>query len=335
MTNPRGDRSRYDRELKGVDDASGDTSPSVIPEAGPAFRAGTKRVVFARINRRLKRRTEPLNPTSFGEEMRVLIERGETTAVQHQTGEPDKTWHAGDFTIHPDGTFVTGTLGYSESRTDRVFDEASRSWLKGQAEDRDSGSDQTISVFAVDLRDEYRWVAFTTAPRLQYNQFRKGLELVLQAAVMEAGLIGHTWEVDLVTSKAEVHAWLEDNPHVRKLVRTVKFTNPGRDIDDDREEMDALGAARLREEYTPPRLGELNTASPEFDAKLDGLSSGFVDVQLEAQEPGGKTRTRFNSKERAESTEIEAASLEDAADGVLRALAAKAGELFRRAKEDG
>lgn len=296
-----------------------------------------KRVVFARINRRMHNAQSTLAESGFEQEIRILAESHQTYAVQPGTnGAPDKRWYAADFNITPDDRFLTGTLGYSEERTDREFNTESWSWLKGEEELRDTGSDDTIAPFAVDLRDDQRWVAFATASRLRHVQFRKGLELVLKQAVAQSGLLGYDWEVDLVTSKSAVWQWIEEHPEVFELKRTVKFTNPGRDLDDDRAEMARLEARRKTEEFRAYRSGSLQTDSAEFEDKLDGLESGFVEIDMRARGTGPGSEEEFHSRERADSTFIDSASFEQTAAGVLRALAGKVGEFARRvASADG
>ncbi|MCE0488138.1 hypothetical protein [Ornithinimicrobium sediminis] len=283
-----------------------------------------KSIVFARINRRRSSDTPLSGESSFSREMRVLAESGLTSAVQRGRGTQEtKTWHAGDFAVTPDGQFLTGILGYSEPRTDMSFDEESRSWAKGEAEDRDTGSDQTIAPFAVALGDHDRWVAFATASRLKRNQFRKGFEMVLQAAVAEVGFPGYEWEVDLIATREDIYAWIEQHPEVKLLIRTVKLSNPGNDIDEDREEMRELRAKRKTEEFAAYRGEHLNTESEEFAAKIDGTETGFLTVRMEARGETARSKPKFNSNERAHTIQVEAANRDEVQEAVLRELAGR------------
>jgi hypothetical protein len=124
---------------------------------------------------------------------------------------------------------------------------------------------------------------------------------VLNNAVLAAGLIPTEWEVDLVISPVEVYSWMEQHPEVYNLQRTVKFTNPGRDYDDDRREMQALAARRKTEEFAAPGNGVLNIHSEEFHAKLHGIETGDIDLVLHSRRDRGTGSAIFTSKKSADS----------------------------------
>jgi len=258
----------------------------------------------------------------FREDMEVLANSHRTTYQRARSNNrPEQTWFAADMTITPDGDFLTGTLGYSERQEHREFDDVTWSWVKGATREEDSASEQTVVPFAVDLRDENRWVAFAVSPRLQHSAFRSGFENVLRQAVVDAGLIGAEWDVDLVLSRASVDSWIDRHPRVFTMTRTVKFSNPGRDFDDDRVEMRSMGARRKTEEFAAPPRRILDVHSEEFQAKLVGTETGDLELHLKARAEGGESVARFNSRDRADETYVEDFSvLEQGLEAVLQAL---------------
>lgn len=66
-------------------------------------------------------------------------------------------------TVDPSGDFMTGILGLSEEEELRSFEDEAFSWLKGATRTEEGASERTMVPFAVDLREEERWVGF--APR--------------------------------------------------------------------------------------------------------------------------------------------------------------------------
>ncbi|MFI6457981.1 hypothetical protein ACIBF6_41315 [Streptosporangium amethystogenes] len=232
-----------------------------------------------------------------------------------------KTWFAADMRITP-SNFVVGTLGFSEQAERRGFNQEEWSWINGVAQVTDTASEETVVPFAVDLHEKRRWVAFATTPRIQPAGFTKGFQGVLNQAVIDEGLIPTEWDVDLVTSRSQVDEWLFNNPLVHMMRRTVKFSNPGRDIDDDRQEMRALGARRKTEEFRAPRNGVLNTESNVFLDKLDGTETGDLELELLARGNQGVAEVRFRSKEEADQKQISdfERDLSQGMDTVLAAL---------------
>jgi hypothetical protein len=297
--------------------------------------ARDRKVVFARINRR-RGVQDALSMRSFAEDMQTLAASHRTRHYERGTRErPARTWFAADMRATPGGEFMMGTLGYSERQQHREFDAQTWSWLKGATQEADAASEQTVVPFAVDIRDDQRWVAFAPAPRLQPGGFRRGLELVLRQAVADAKVLGAEWDVDLVTSRASIEQWLEEHPRVFKLQRTVKFSNPGRDLDDDRTEMRALAARRKFEEFAAPPNRTLDTTSDTFVAKLDGTETGDLELVMTARGEHGVREVRFNSRERADEDLVEDfVDLEQGMEVVLAALREYVASKQRSSRDD-
>ncbi|MBU8825820.1 hypothetical protein [Mycolicibacterium goodii] len=264
-----------------------------------------RRVVFGRINRRQPDQGV-LEMREFSVDMIALAESHKTIHTIRSTGgRPGRTWVAADMSVTPDNNFMTGVLGYSEQQQQVTFDDESFSWMKGEVESSDSANEQTIVPFAVDLRSDQRWVAFATTSRLQPQSFSTGLESVFNEAVIAVGLIPVDWEVDLVTSTSRIMEWLRENPRVHKLRRTLKFSNPGKDLDDDRAEMRALAANRKTEEFKAPRGKTLNIDSQEFESKLEGTETGNLHVILESRGSHGVRNVKFNSNDTVDNSLVE------------------------------
>lgn len=243
---------------------------------------------------------------SFAEDLTVLAESHQTQFTQYdaKTGET-RTWTAADMTVQPNGDFMTGVLGFSTPDQQKIFDADAWSWVKGETVALDAATRRTVAPFAVDLRDHDRWVGFAPSANLRPITFASGLEHALNQAVAAAGLIPTEWEVDLVTSRAEIDEWLREHPLVHFLRRNIKMPNPGRIIDNDRAEMRALGAGRKTEEFRAPRNGALNIESEEFREKLDGTQTGDLELQMVAHEPVGPGQSKFNSKTAADESLID------------------------------
>lgn len=285
--------------------------------------AANRNVVFGRINRRADGQ-DSITDRPFREEVMALIDSRRTEFVERMTnGRPMRRWVAADLQLTPSGDFVTGVLGYSEQQQHVSFDDDSYSWIKGAVEDADAASEQTIAPFALDLRDGQRWLAFATTARLQAQGFRRGLESVLNTAVMEVlGEMPGAWEVDLVTSQSAIFDWLRLNPRVHRLVRTVKFSNPGKDLTDDMAQMRALHANRKTEEFKAPYRGVLDVTSEAFIEKLDGTETGDLDVLMEARGERGVRNVKFNTRTSVDKSTIEefGTNLQAGMDAVLAAL---------------
>lgn len=284
--------------------------------------ARTRRVVFGRINRR-DAGQDTLVVRDFAEDMAALADSHLTTFTERSTaGAPGRRWVAADMVVTPSGDFLTGVLGFSEQQLQVTFDTEHFSWMKAQVEDSDSASDQTIAPFALDLRPHNRWVAFAATARLQPQGFRKGFEHVLNNAVSELGLMPTAWEFDLVTSTSLIYEWLRQNPLVHQLTRTLKFSNPGRDLDEDRRQMRALAANRKTEEFKAAYGKTLDIASPDFQSKLEGTETGDLDVVMHARGHHGVRDVKFNTRDSVDTSTVEefGTNLQLGIDVVLAAL---------------
>jgi len=198
---------------------------------------------------------------------------------------------------------MSGVLGFSDEETFRNLDPASFSWIKGQTKTIEGASERTMVPFAIDLRDDARWVAFGTSLRIQPSTFAVVFEAVLNAAVESVGegLMPTDWEVDLVLGKQRVEEWILEHPNVVKFTRTVRLHNPREKLDADRAEMQALAARVKTETFGTGGRGTAHLElqqNPEFEQKLEGLETGDIDVALEARE--GSTRLTFSSRSMAD-----------------------------------
>lgn len=281
----------------------------------------SRKVVFARINRRQD--GEPLQVRPFVEDMQRLANSHLMTYIQRATDtHPQRRWFAADMKVSATGEFMTGTLGYSEKQQHVQFDDEAWSWIKGVTHQADAGSEQTVVPFALDLREHERWVAFAPTGRMRPLQFARGFQSVLSQAALNAGLVPVEWEVDLVTSEGRIEAWLNQNPRVFFMRRTIKFSNPGRDLDDDRREMRALLANRKTEEFHAPRGQVLRSETAEFHNKLEGTESGDLEIVLRSRGLHGASSAVFNTRSNADDTLVDdfGADLERGMDAMLRAL---------------
>ena len=288
--------------------------------------ARTQKVVFARINRRRPVGEDTIAARSFLDDMSALAESHETTYVEPATrGHPARSWAAGDLRIvrwqpslagrevfaslddyRTTGlSFMIGILGYTSAQQRRVFDEEHWSWISSRVEETDTARDDTISPFVVDLREGDRWVGFSPAARLGPKAFAIGFERVLNSAVLAGGVIPTEWEVDLVVSRNRVDEWIRVHPLVHMLRRTIKFTNPGRDLDSDRAEMRALAARRKTEEFKAPSNGVLNVRSDTFREKLNGVETGDIELYLKSRGSRGAGDAIFRSNDSADSVSVD------------------------------
>jgi hypothetical protein len=275
-----------------------------------------RRIAFGRVNRRLPAQ-ESFARRPFAEDMLILAESRETRAE-----DKDREWVAADMAFDPSGDFMTGILGFAESELRRDFEDHAFSWIKGRTSTAEGASRRTTSPFAVDLRDDRRWVAFAPAARIQPATFRRGFSAVLNAAVQRLKLWPSEWEFDLVLEKRTVEEWIAEHNAVFYFRRKVKLTNPGREIDEDRAEMRALAARSKEESFTAPYNRTLRLQeSEEFSRKLDGLETGDLEVYLRARGPGG-TQFVFRSDEQPEHTFVSdfGDNLEEGIEQVLGAL---------------
>jgi hypothetical protein len=289
---------------------------------GIQMTAVTQKVVFARINRRRLERQDTFEGRSFREDMTALAGSHKTSFVELMPNGGTRSWFAADMAVEPGGDFMTGTLGFASLAQHRPFDREQWSWIKAQMEEVDAARADTIVPFAIDLRDGNRWLDFAPTARLRKGMFATGFQSVLNNAVSAMGLMPTEWEVDLVVSRARVDEWLSDHPLVHRLTRTIKFTNPGRDLDSDRAEMRALGARRKTEEFAASSRGVMNIDTEEFRMKLDGVETGDIELRLQSRGSQGAGDAIFNSNERADTAVVDSfgGDLIRGTDRVLAAL---------------
>lgn len=278
---------------------------------------GKKRVAFARINRRAET-TEGFGARPFRDDMRALAESRETRALFR-----GREWIAADLKMLPTEDHMIGVLGFTAEEAFRDFDPAAFSWVKGPVRIHEGASERTMVPFAIDLRDDKRWVAFGTTARIQPPAFANGFETALNAAVGKLGLMPTEWEVDLVVGVARVEEWLELHPNVTRFTRIVRFHNPTIKLDRDREEMRALAARTKTETFTtaPARGKLLNIRdNPVFERGLEGLDTGDLDIELEARQ--GISKATFSTRRIADRTWVEdyGDDLESGMELMLRAV---------------
>src|SRR6266545_5352803 len=89
----------------------------------------------------------------------------------------------------------------------------------------EGASRRTTVPFAVDLREDRRWVAFAPSARIQPASFRRGFAAVLNTAVARLQLWPSEWEFDLVLQKRTVEEWIAEHDQVFYFRRKVKLTN--------------------------------------------------------------------------------------------------------------
>ena len=272
------------------------------------------RVAFGRINRRAQ---PHLDTRPFDAEMRALAESRRTTA---EVG--GKEWFASDMTIDDSGHFVTGIIGFETEETFTRFALDEFSWAKGARRIEEGASARTMVPFAVDLREARRWVCFATAQRITPATFVVAFEACLNAALRELNLTETDWEVDLTFDRAELDAWLEEHRDLSKLVVSARRTNPGREIDDDRQKMQALGARTLKKEYSAGHSRLTLKDNDTFTREIEGIEVGDLDVTITARVSG--STTTFSSKARAASDYIEEYG-EDLVHGMVLVLEALEG----------
>jgi hypothetical protein len=199
----------------------------------------------------------------------------------------DRTWIAADLTIDPTEQYLTGVLGFSVVEQVRQFEDGLFSWIKGETTEAEGALNETTVPFAVDLRDARRWVGFSPSARIRPAGFANGFQAVLNEAVRALELWPTDWEVDLLTSKTTVRAWVNVHPQVFRFVRRIRFSNPGLNLDGDRQQMRQLRADLKEERFRAPRGGTLRIEDNEvFEEMIEGIETGDVWIDLSAREPG-------------------------------------------------
>lgn len=277
---------------------------------------GNAKVAFGRINRRSVGQAT-LDRRPFAEDMRQLADSHET-----KTQLGDRRWIASDLQVRDNGDTMVGLLGFEVEEQVRTFAEEDFSWIKGTTQFVQGAQTDTVVPFAVDLREHRRWVAVATSARIQHTAFARGLQAVLNAAVEKLGLLTTDWEVDMITSSSNVIDWVAEHSGIKLFKRTVKFSNPGRDLGEDKALMRAIHATVKDEEYRALGGDELQlSGNPVFRDMLDGMDRGDVAVRLEARDQGG--RHVYTSKDRPDTTFIDAFNtLEDGMESVMNSLRA-------------
>ncbi|MDV6267093.1 hypothetical protein [Rhodococcus globerulus] len=225
------------------------------------------------------------------------------TTLDKKTGPRD--WIAADLTVDPHGTFLTGVLGYKVRDQFRSFDDSSWSWVKGETLNATGATATTVVPFAVDLSEHGRWVGFATSQSIRQQVFQDGFSAVLNEAVKQLDLWPTDWEFDLVVSRTTVRSWIQDNPNVVRMVRRLQRSNPGRDLDADRQHMRALGASSMEETYKAAKNETLDTSSPAFEEKLIGLETGDASLGLWALPQNGGHEVSFKSDTKSDSAAID------------------------------
>ena len=94
-------------------------------------------------------------------------------------------------------------------------------------------------------RRKRRWIGLVSEALVRGRvQFETAFSALLQAAVLELGLVPAEWEVDLLPLAGDPRERLEEHLDVAELERVVRLPNPSRMFDDDREAMRKLAAVR-------------------------------------------------------------------------------------------
>jgi hypothetical protein len=245
-----------------------------------------KRVAFARINVRTQQ--VGMGDRPFHDVMKSVAAIGVLKATVGSPGRvvnPETEWAASDLALTDNDTILSGVIGFEE-----------QSSLIGEETRPEAGSEHTLVPFAVDIRDDRRWVAFATAQKIRPAGFANAFQAALQAAVEQFTPFTSAWEVDLVTAQSKIKQWVEEHPTVVVFRRTVRYPNPVRDLSDIQQEMLALHARTKQEEFRPYAGQPLDLAEPGvLDALLEGVENGNVDAYLQA-EGKGSTKPRFNTR---------------------------------------
>ena len=265
---------------------------------------------------RINRRDEDLSlsdHSDFKADLLAIVRAQELRTEQPVPGRAEPyRWVAKDLTVDATETFLSGTIGFTT--TERIYDDEPESWAKAGRELPDAGSDRSIVPFAVDLRDDRRWIGFGTSQKIRQATFCTHFEDALNRAVDTLDLLALRWEVDLVSSMEDLDEWLREHPLIKKVTRILKMPNPQRDLSEERAAMRALRATRKREEWTTSDRGQhLRVSSQEFRTLLDGIEEGYVEIIL-AEGSRGEV---YNSKRRAEVVQVP-----DWADDLIQGMAA-------------
>lgn len=268
----------------------------------------TRRIYFARVNRRL----DAVLQDSIGErrpfrhDMADLVD---ASPLRARVPRSAREWIAADLEWRgANDDFVVGMLGYVDEHTRRDFDEENGSWVKGNRWQAGGARDEALVPFAVDAREDRRYVAFATGGGLTQLQFLGGFKRAVNKAVGDLGLWPVDWDVDLVTLRQDVYDWLRDHRDVKIVTRIVRLPNPGGDLSDIRARMRALRSREGLETYKS-RIGkELAVVDEDGEPTepmvelTEGLEEGDVELRMEARSSGHDLSPVFNSLERSHFT---------------------------------
>jgi hypothetical protein len=257
-----------------------------------------KRVAFARINVRTAQ--GGFGDRTFRDEMTNLAAAGEmrVTVPNRESLVADSVeWVARDLALSDDGSVLSGLIGFATRQRIYVAQEDEQSWLKGEQTTPEAGSDDTLVPFAVDIRDDRRWVAFATAQKIRPAGFANAFQAALQGALEGITPFPSMWEVDLITDRSTIEEWLAEHPAVVVFRRTVRHPNPVRDLSVVHQEMADLHAKSKREEFRayPGETLDVRADTDTLGRLLEGVDKGWVDAYFQAQGDGG-TRPRFNTR---------------------------------------
>ena len=303
--------------------------------------AEDRKVSFARINRRDDRPGQQgqLDPRSFTTDMVAMAHSRDIVAKRpHPQGE--RTWIAADIEVTGDEEFIFGLIGFQTVETQYPFEPESHSWTKERRGGPAVGSDRTLVPFAVDIRPDRRWVAFTTTQKVTRSAFANAFQEALNQAVAALHLFPTVWEVDLVTSPTTIERWLAEHPDVVVIKRIVKLPNPVRDLSGMYAEMRDLNAHRTTQEHAAAPGEVLDVHGPSTLSQLtEGVQQGNVALTITSRGEG-RARPRFSTSVGSDTAFIEdfGDDLETGKERVLRALthysSMVAGEDADQADED-
>jgi hypothetical protein len=236
---------------------------------------------------------------------RHLSQHGQAVA-ETRAGE----WWVKDLTIDPSETFFSGTIGLSQTQTTLRHAEDQPSWVKAQTHTEVGARGGQVAPFAIDLRDERRWVAFAAAGHAP-STVAYTLAVAVSRALQDLPVRTPAWDFDLVYSKSSVTEWVREHNDVREFVRIVKRPNPVRNVNDEVAELNAINAGRKAEHFVAARQRNLRLLDldgnlrPEFEGLLEGSESGYVEIRLESRGRKGTAAYRYRQEEYADHAFIE------------------------------
>ena len=250
------------------------------------------RVVFGRVNRRHPESVD-MQPRPFEEDVKALVEARTTKALAL-----GHLWVAADLTLDAHEDFLIGVLGYSTHETFQILDEETFSWLKGEELEAAGATVDTMTPFAIDLRENRRWIGFTSTRRIRQRNFTNALSIVMTTAAAEAGLVPLEWDVDLSTPTQSVIEWLADHPSVQLMTRVVRTPNPRKVFDEDRKRLQQLDASWSETTYHAHRGKDLDLQGNQaFDDLVEGIEEGYIEIRLTSRE--GSQKAEFFSRKHA------------------------------------